>query len=90
MKNRLKKLPPSRKATAFDPARVRSRNRRRGSSGASAAGRYAIVAGAALFVLCVYLEPMRDELQFGQIDIVLLACAWPIAWPNGPGGRAAP
>src|SRR5215472_4723437 len=36
MKKRLKKLAPSRKLTAFDPARVFSRNRRSGSSGASA------------------------------------------------------
>ncbi len=36
MKMNAKKLAPSRKLTAFDPARVFSRNRRRGSSGASA------------------------------------------------------
>ena len=36
VKKKLKKLAPSRKPTAFDPARVVSRNSRSGSSGASA------------------------------------------------------
>ena len=35
MKMNAKKLAPSRKLTAFDPARVRSRRSRSGSSGAS-------------------------------------------------------
>jgi alpha-1,2-mannosyltransferase len=38
-----------------------------------AVGRYAPMAVAALFVLFIYLAPMRDELQFGQVDIILLA-----------------
>jgi alpha-1,2-mannosyltransferase len=37
------------------------------------AGRHAVMAGAALFTLCMYLEPMRDELHFGQVDVILLA-----------------
>jgi alpha-1,2-mannosyltransferase len=36
-------------------------------------GRYAVLAAAALFVLFMNIEPMRDELHFGQVDIILLA-----------------
>jgi alpha-1,2-mannosyltransferase len=47
------------------------------------------VAFAAVFVVCAYLFPVRDEMRFGQVDIVLLGLAvadcaarrpW---WPRG-------
>lgn len=38
-----------------------------------AIGQYALLAGAALFVLFMNIEPMRDELHFGQVDLILLA-----------------
>jgi alpha-1,2-mannosyltransferase len=37
------------------------------------AARYAPVAFAALFVVCSYLFPMRDQMRFGQVDILLVA-----------------
>jgi alpha-1,2-mannosyltransferase len=52
-------------------------------------GRYATLAGAALFVLFIYIEPIRDELHFGQVDIILLALcvadclAEEPRWPRG-------
>ena len=53
------------------------------------AGRMRAVVFAAIFVACAYLFPLRDEMRFGQVDMVLLAmsvadCA-AIAprWPRG-------
>jgi len=52
-------------------------------------GRMRPVAFAAVFVVCAYLFPVRDEMRFGQVDMVLLGlvvadCAarrpW---WPRG-------
>ncbi len=39
------------------------------------AGRMRAVLLAALFAGCAYLFPMRDEIRFGQVDVVLLALA---------------
>jgi alpha-1,2-mannosyltransferase len=39
------------------------------------AGRLRAVVFAALFAACAYLFPMRDEMRFGQVDMVLLAMA---------------
>jgi alpha-1,2-mannosyltransferase len=38
-------------------------------------GRLRAVVFAALFAACAYLFPMRDEMRFGQVDMVLLAMA---------------
>ncbi|MGD0604519.1 MAG: glycosyltransferase 87 family protein [Streptosporangiaceae bacterium] len=43
---------------------------------------------AALFAVCAYLFPLRDEMRFGQVDMVLLAmamadCAGAPRWPRG-------
>jgi alpha-1,2-mannosyltransferase len=52
-------------------------------------GRMRPVAFAAVFVVCAYLFPVRDEMRFGQVDVVLLGLAvadcaarrpW---WPRG-------
>ena len=52
-------------------------------------GRMRPVAFAAVFVVCAYLFPVRDEMRFGQVDMVLLGLAvadcaarrpW---WPRG-------
>jgi alpha-1,2-mannosyltransferase len=45
-------------------------NRVRGLSGWARAAMLAIV-----FAICAYLFPVRDELRFGQVDLVLLAMA---------------
>jgi len=37
------------------------------------AGRYAPVAYAALFAACAYLFPLRDQIRFGQVDMLLVA-----------------
>jgi alpha-1,2-mannosyltransferase len=53
------------------------------------AGRYATVAYAALFTVCAYLFPLRDQMRFGQVDILLVAlCVADCAaisprWPRG-------
>jgi alpha-1,2-mannosyltransferase len=53
------------------------------------AGRYAPVVYAALFTVCAYLFPMRDQIRFGQVDILLVAlCVADCAavsprWPRG-------
>jgi alpha-1,2-mannosyltransferase len=53
------------------------------------APRYAPVAFAALFVACAYLFPLRDQMRFGQVDILLVAlCVADCAavsprWPRG-------
>jgi alpha-1,2-mannosyltransferase len=53
------------------------------------AGRYSPVAFAALFAVCAYLFPLRDQMRFGQIDILLIAlCVADCAtvkprWPRG-------
>ncbi len=53
------------------------------------AARYAPVAYAALFVVCAYLFPLRDQMRFGQVDILLVAlCVADCAavsprWPRG-------
>jgi alpha-1,2-mannosyltransferase len=39
------------------------------------AGRFRAAAFAVLFAGCAYLFPMRDEMRFGQVDMVLLAMA---------------
>ena len=39
------------------------------------AGRLRAAAFAVLFAACAYLFPMRDEMRFGQVDMVLLAMA---------------
>ena len=39
------------------------------------AGRLRAVAFAVIFAACAYLFPVRDEMRFGQVDIVLLAMA---------------
>jgi alpha-1,2-mannosyltransferase len=56
---------------------------------ASGAGRMRAVVFAVVFAACAYLFPLRDEMRFGQVDMVLLAmsvadCA-AIAprWPRG-------
>jgi alpha-1,2-mannosyltransferase len=56
---------------------------------ASEAGRMRAVVFAVVFAVCAYLFPLRDEMRFGQVDMVLLAmsvadCA-AIAprWPRG-------
>jgi alpha-1,2-mannosyltransferase len=52
-------------------------------------GRMRPLAFAAVFVVCAYLFPVRDEMRFGQVDMVLLGLAvadcaarrpW---WPRG-------
>ena len=53
------------------------------------AGRHAAVAYAALFTVCAYLFPLRDQMRFGQVDILLVAmCVADCAaisprWPRG-------
>ncbi|HEU5419935.1 MAG TPA: glycosyltransferase 87 family protein [Streptosporangiaceae bacterium] len=53
------------------------------------AGHYAPAFFAALFALCAYLLPVRQEMRYGQVDILLVAlcvldCAAPRArWPRG-------
>ncbi len=53
------------------------------------AGRMRAVLFAVLFAGCAYLFPMRDEIRFGQVDIVLLALAFAdcaastTRWPRG-------
>ncbi|MGE5287331.1 MAG: glycosyltransferase 87 family protein [Micromonosporaceae bacterium] len=37
------------------------------------AGRHAPVVFAALFAVCAYLFPLRDQVRFGQIDVLLVA-----------------
>jgi alpha-1,2-mannosyltransferase len=39
------------------------------------AGRLRPAAFAVLFAVCAYLFPVRDEMRFGQVDLVLLALA---------------
>jgi alpha-1,2-mannosyltransferase len=39
------------------------------------AGRLRVVVFALLFAGCAYLFPMRDEMRFGQVDMILLAMA---------------
>jgi alpha-1,2-mannosyltransferase len=39
------------------------------------AGRLRAVVFAVVFAACAYLFPMRDEMRFGQVDMVLLAMA---------------
>jgi alpha-1,2-mannosyltransferase len=52
-------------------------------------GQWAPVVFAALVVVCAYLKPVRDEVHFGQVDILLLAlclvdcCARRTRWPPG-------
>jgi alpha-1,2-mannosyltransferase len=53
------------------------------------AGRMRPVVFAVVFAACAYLFPLRDEMRFGQVDLVLLAmavadCAAPQPrWPRG-------
>ncbi|HKB31462.1 MAG TPA: glycosyltransferase 87 family protein [Streptosporangiaceae bacterium] len=53
------------------------------------AGRHAPVVYAGLFVVCAYLFPLRDQMRFGQVDILLVAlCVADCAavsprWPRG-------
>jgi alpha-1,2-mannosyltransferase len=53
------------------------------------AGRLRAVAFAVIFAACAYLFPLRDELRFGQVDMVLLAMALADCaaraprWPRG-------
>ncbi len=53
------------------------------------AGRLRAVAFAAIFAACAYLFPLRDEMRFGQVDMVLLAMAMADCaaraprWPRG-------
>jgi alpha-1,2-mannosyltransferase len=42
---------------------------------AAGSGRWQAVVFAAVFAACAYLFPMRDEIRFGQVDMVLLAMA---------------
>jgi alpha-1,2-mannosyltransferase len=37
------------------------------------AGRWRVAVFAVLFVICAYLFPLRDEMRFGQVDMVLTA-----------------
>ena len=52
-------------------------------------GRMRPVAFAAVFVVCAYLFPVRDEMRFGQVDMVLLGlsvadcAARRPRWPRG-------
>jgi alpha-1,2-mannosyltransferase len=52
-------------------------------------GRMRPVAYAAVFVACAYLFPVRDEMRFGQVDMVLLGLAMADCaarrprWPRG-------
>jgi alpha-1,2-mannosyltransferase len=52
-------------------------------------GRMRPVAFAAVFVVCAYLFPVRDEMRFGQVDMVLLGlsvadcAARRPGWPRG-------
>jgi alpha-1,2-mannosyltransferase len=39
------------------------------------AGRMRVVLAAIVFAACAYLFPLRDEIRFGQVDMVLLALA---------------
>ncbi len=61
---------------AFRPLLVRS-------------GRYAPAVHACLFAACAYLFPLRDQMRFGQVDILLVAlCVTDCAataprWPRG-------
>ena len=56
---------------------------------ASGAGRMRAVVFAVVFAACAYLFPLRDEMRFGQVDMVLLAmsvadCAASAPrWPRG-------
>jgi alpha-1,2-mannosyltransferase len=53
------------------------------------AGQYAPVVWAVSFAVCAYLFPMRDQVRFGQVDILLVAmCVADCAarsprWPRG-------
>jgi alpha-1,2-mannosyltransferase len=53
------------------------------------AGRYAPAVFAALFAVCGFLFPLRDQMRFGQVDILLVAlCVADCAavsprWPRG-------
>jgi alpha-1,2-mannosyltransferase len=53
------------------------------------AGRLRAVAFAVIFAACAYLFPVRDEMRFGQVDMVLLAMALADCaaraprWPRG-------
>jgi alpha-1,2-mannosyltransferase len=53
------------------------------------AGPYAPVVYAAVFAVCAYLFPLRDQMRFGQVDILLVAlCVADCAavsprWPRG-------
>jgi alpha-1,2-mannosyltransferase len=38
-------------------------------------GRLRVAAAAVVFAACAYLFPLRDEIRFGQVDMVLLALA---------------
>jgi len=38
-------------------------------------GRLRVAAAAIVFAACAYLFPLRDEIRFGQVDMVLLALA---------------
>jgi hypothetical protein len=48
-----------------------------------------LAAFAVIFAACAYLFPVRDEMRFGQVDLVLLAmavadcAARPPPWPRG-------
>jgi len=60
-----------------------------GASGASGPSRMRAVVFAVIFAACAYLFPLRDEMRFGQVDMVLLAmsvadCAASAPrWPRG-------
>jgi alpha-1,2-mannosyltransferase len=53
------------------------------------AGRWRVAVFAVLFVICAYLFPLRDEMRFGQVDMVLTAmvvadcAAVRPRWPRG-------
>jgi alpha-1,2-mannosyltransferase len=56
---------------------------------AAETGRMRAVVFAAIFAACAYLFPLRDEMRFGQVDMVLLAmsvadcAAVAPRWPRG-------
>jgi alpha-1,2-mannosyltransferase len=54
------------------------------------AARLRVVAFAGIFAACAYQFPLRDEIRFGQVDMVLLAMAVADCAARRPAGRAVP
>jgi alpha-1,2-mannosyltransferase len=75
---------------AFRPLLASLGGRSPGSPRAGAdPGAYAPIVFAAVFAVCAYLFPLRDQMRFGQVDILLVAlCVADCAavsprWPRG-------